>query len=176
MTDTNKAWFAMKVFQNRIFEIEAYLQAKDIETYFPFRYEEKMMGGEKKMIRKPLVTSLIFLRTFIQETVTIERELASKASLYKYRKSHQVAVIPDREMEIFRMVTSVDSDNWDYVEAENLHFSPNERVRVTGGRFEGAEGYIKRIKGNRRLVVAIEGLVAVATTYIPSCYLQKVEN
>lgn len=176
MTDTNKAWFAMKVFQNRIFEIEDYLLAKDIETYFPFRYEEKMKGGEKKMVRKPLVTSLIFFRTFIQETVTIERELASKASLYKYRKSHQVAVIPDREMEIFRMVTSVSNNNWDYVDADAMTFRPEDRVRVIDGDFKGAEGYIKRIKGNRRLVVVIEGLVAVATTYIPSCYLQKVEN
>ena len=37
----------MKVFQNKIFEIEACLQAKGIETYFPFRYEEKIVGGVK---------------------------------------------------------------------------------------------------------------------------------
>lgn len=166
----------MKVFQNKIFEIEACLQAKGIETYFPFRYEEKIVGGVKQQVRKPLITSLIFFRTFIQDTSAIERELTSKATLYKYRKSHQVAVIPDKEMEIFRMVTSVDSDKWDYVDADSIHFSPHERVRVIGGRFEGAEGYIKRIKGNRRLVIAIEGVVAVATAYIPSCYLQKVDN
>ena len=32
------------------------------------------------------------------------------------------------------------------------------------GPFKGAEGYIKRIRGNRRLVVALEGIIAVATT------------
>lgn len=172
MTDEKKAWFAMKVFQNRVLEIESYLQAKNVETYFPVRYEEKTVGGEKKTVRKPVISSFIFFRTFSENLVDIERELTSKVALYRYRKSRQVAVIPDREMEVFKMVTSVDN-NWDYVEVENLHFSPNERVRVIGGQFEGAEGYIKRIKGNRRLVVAIEGLVAVATAYIPSCYLEK---
>lgn len=43
-------------------------------------------------------------------------------------------------------------------------------MRVTEGPFKGAEGYIKRIKGNRRLIVSIEGVVAVATTYIPGVF------
>ena len=47
---------------------------------------------------------------------------------------------------------------------------------VTGGIFKGAEGYIKRIQGNKRLVVSIEGVVAVATSYIPAVYLEKLEK
>ena len=174
MIDTEKAWFAMKVFQNKVFEIEAYLQAKDIETYFPVSYEEKTVGGVTKSVRKPVITSLIFFRTFSENLTTLEQELNSRVALYRYRKSRQVAVIPDREMDIFKMVTSVSNNNWDYVDADALTFSPEDKVRVTGGEFEGAEGYIKRIKGNRRLVVAIEGVVAIATTYIPSCYLRKI--
>ena len=174
MIDTEKAWFAMKVFQNKVFEIEAYLQAKDIETYFPVSYEEKTVGGVTKSVRKPVITSLIFFRTFSENLTTLEQELSSRVALYRYRKSRQVAVIPDREMDIFKMVTSVSNNNWDYVDADALTFSPEDKVRVTGGEFEGAEGYIKRIKGNRRLVVAIEGVVAIATAYIPSCYLKKI--
>ena len=174
MTDPEKAWFAMKVFQNKVFEIESYLQAKDIETYFPVRYEEKTVGGETKTVRKPIITSLIFFRTFSENVLALEQELKSKVALYRYRKSRQVAVIPDREMDVFRMVTSVSNNNWDYVDAAAMTFRPEDRVRVIDGEFKGAEGYIKRIKGNRRLVVAIEGVVAVATAYIPSCYLERV--
>ena len=54
-------------------------------------------------------------------------------------------------------------------------WTKGDKVRVTGGLFEGAEGYIKRIKGNHRLVVAIEGITAVATSYIPTCYLERIE-
>ena len=174
MTDTEKAWFAMKVFQNKVFEIESYLQAKDIETYFPVRYEEKKVGRETKTVRIPIITSLIFFRTFSENVLALEQELKSKVALYRYRKSRQVAVIPDREMDVFRMVTSVSNNNWDYVDAAAMTFRPEDRVRVIDGEFKGAEGYIKRIKGNRRLVVAIEGVVAVATAYIPSCYLERV--
>lgn len=173
MEDIKKSWFAMKVFHNKVFEIEDYLRAKGVETYFPLRYEEIITGDERKKVRKPVITSLIFFRTFSEKTEELEKELSSRAMLYKYRKSRQVAVIPDREMEIFKMVTSEDSSKWDFVDVDSIKFSTNDKVRVTGGPFEGAEGYIKRIKGNRRLVVAIEGVVAIATAYIPSCYLEK---
>ena len=45
-------------------------------------------------------------------------------------------------------------------------------MRVTDGVFKGAEGYVKRIKKDRRLVVSIRGVVAVATSYIPPQFLE----
>jgi transcription antitermination factor NusG len=48
-------------------------------------------------------------------------------------------------------------------------------VVVTDGPFKGAEGHIKRIKKDRRLVVTIAGVVAVATAYIHPSMLKKVE-
>ena len=42
------------------------------------------------------------------------------------------------------------------------------------GPLKGAEGYIKRIRRDRRLLVAIEGFVAVATSFIPPELLEKV--
>jgi len=47
-------------------------------------------------------------------------------------------------------------------------------VRVIDGKFKGAEGYICRIKKNSRLVVAIQGVCAVATSYIPQSFIQKI--
>ena len=168
------SWFAMKVFFNKVFEIERYFQDNGIECYVPVQYEEKMVKGEQMRVRKPAVSSLIFLRIEEDKIQHIENELAQRVILYRYRQSRQPAKIPDREMEVFQMVTSVEGGNWDYVDTDSLQFSANERVRVVDGDFKGAEGYIKRIKGNRRLVVAIEGIVAVATTYIPSCFLEKI--
>lgn len=41
-----------------------------------------------------------------------------------------------------------------------------DRVRITGGVFEGVEGIFVRVKGDRRVVVSIQGVMAVATTFI----------
>jgi transcription antitermination factor NusG len=168
-----RKWFAMKVFNNKALEIEKIFQGWGIETYIPIQWEEKVVKGEKKKIRKPAISSLIFLKLEEEKIDDIEKKLYPRANLYRYRQSKNPAVIPEREMAVFKMITSTEESKWDFVDIGSMKFSTNDKVRVTGGYFEGAEGYIKRIKGNRRLVVAIEGIVAIATAYIPSCYLEK---
>jgi len=169
----NRKWFAMKVFKNKAFEIERFFQEKGIETYIPIQWEEKIVRGEKKKVRIPAISSLIFCRLEGEKVIDVEKELYPRVYLYRYRQSKNPAVIPEREMDVFKMITSTEENKWDFVDVDSIKFSTNDKVRVTGGPFEGAEGYIKRIKGNRRLVVAIEGIVAIATAYIPSCYLEK---
>ena len=48
-------------------------------------------------------------------------------------------------------------------------------MRVTDGPFRGAEGSIQRIHGDRRLLVSIRGICAVATTYIPKAFLEEIK-
>ena len=48
-----------------------------------------------------------------------------------------------------------------------------ERVRVTGGLYEGAEGYIKKVRSDRKLIVEIRGVAVVAVSYIEPQYLEK---
>ena len=50
-----------------------------------------------------------------------------------------------------------------------------DKVRITGGLFEGAIGTLMRIKGNRRVVVSIPGVIAVATTDIHPSLIEKIE-
>lgn len=76
-------------------------------------------------------------------------------------------------MELFMQITSADTSDLEYFSDEAIDYRSGDKVRVTGGPFKGAEGYIKRIRGNRRLVVALEGIIAVATTYIPGTFPGK---
>ena len=43
-----------------------------------------------------------------------------------------------------------------------------QRVKVNDGFFAGVEGVIKRINKNKRVVVQLEGLAAVAIAFVPS--------
>lgn len=131
--------------------------------------------GQRTVVKEPAVSSLIFFHSTVSQAEAVQKELEGHVILYRYRSSKHPAVIPDREMNAFKMVTSGGNPDLEYLDAEAVNFKKGQRVRVTGGIFEGAEGYIQRIHGNKRLVVAIEGIVAVATSYIPSCFLQKIE-
>ena len=54
-----------------------------------------------------------------------------------------------------------------YLDPVDLQLSKGTRVRITGGVFEGVEGVFIRVRHDRRVVVCIEGITAVATTFVP---------
>lgn len=114
---------------------------------------------------------------FLYCTEKYIRQLMSEywGSMFFYgdRVSKKPLPIRTREMEIFMIVTSA-SDELVVLSDPTPEFLAGERVRVLAGPFKGAEGVVKRIKGDRRLVVSIDGVTAVATSYIRPELLEKV--
>ena len=141
-------WFALKVFYNKVFEIEESLKKDDIDCYFPCEDAVVMRNGVRKIIRKPIISSILFFHSTTLRAMEIQRQFTDKVILYTRDKELKKVplIIPDREMNIFMLVTS------------------------SGEK----EGYICRIKKNSRLVVAIQGVCAVATSYIPQSFIQKI--
>ncbi len=45
---------------------------------------------------------------------------------------------------------------------------------MTGGLYEGAEGYIRKVRSDRRLVVEVKGVAVVAVSYIDPEFLEKI--
>ena len=83
--------------------------------------------------------------------------------------------IPDREMEAFKKVTSLQGDgNVHFLGPDKPEYHKGDRVRVTEGLYKGAEGYIKRIQKSRDLLVCIEGVAVVAISNISPEFLEKV--
>ncbi|SEA89273.1 Transcription antitermination factor NusG [Alistipes timonensis JC136] len=169
-------WYALKVFYNRVFEVERLLAQDGVKSYIPLRCVETTVGGRTIRRREPAVSSLMFVRGREQYVLELSKRLKNTMPLMAYfdRDTRKPAVISDLEMNVFMLVTSTGDPGLEYLGEEPSDLRSGDRVRVTEGPFKGAEGYIKRIKGNRRLIVSIEGVVAVATTYIPGCFLEKI--
>jgi transcription antitermination factor NusG len=131
---------------------------------------------------RPAVRNLIFVhasQSQITEMKMTRREMAPLR--YMMRPIHddggqtfrrEIIVVPDRQMENFMRVASVVDDRVFYI--ENLDFAgkPGQRVRVVDGDFAGVEGIIKRVKKNKRVVVQIEHVAAVAIAFLPSAYIE----
>ena len=102
-------------------------------------------------------------------------EYYSQTILPSYVFVHtDLVVVPDKELEIFRIVTSAGSTGLQFLGEDPSVYQQGDKVRVTDGPFRGAEGYIKRIKKDRRLVVTISGVAAIATSFIPPELLEKI--
>lgn len=175
--DTNREnWFAAKVFNNRISEIEDFISKGGYESYVATHVKAfKLPDGRVKHRKVPLINSLLFFKTSVENAKKLERELFGRMRIYRKASSvADLAVIPDDQMRVFKLATATEADGLEYLGADTATYSVGQQVLVTGGPFEGTVGRIFRIKGDKRLVVTIDGVCAVATSYIPACFLQKI--
>ena len=169
-------WYAFKVFFNKVFELDELMREEGVMTYFPIVKSEKNVGGVVKMVKRPAISSLIFVRCTCEEIIAWQRKLTGKVMLYTHVTDgvRMPSPIDEGEMRVFMLVTSVDDERLEYLNVGSVDYKKGQRVRVIEGPYKGCMGYIKRVKGNRRLLVSVEGLALVATSYIPSAFLEKI--
>ena len=200
MEESKLNWYALKVFYNKVFEIEALLGDMGLETYIPVR-QVQLKGEEHLRVarrlatpddrrrdnqfvqagpvifkRVPIVSSLLFVCAPKERLPEISACVEGRGFVYKMADRKTDAVIPDRQMAMFRMVCSSGADGLEFFSDEDMtRYKTGDKVRVLEGPLKGAEGYVKRIRKDRRLLVSIEGFIAVATSYIPPQFLEVVE-
>lgn len=156
-------------------EIENKLRQENYETYIAKQKKaSRKLDGKIVYRETPLINTLMFVNASHNEMKIIDRNFAGRLMIYRNLDSKEYATIPNTEMEIFKLTTSSGDEGLEYLGSDTEAYSVGEPVMVTGGPFEGAVGKIFRIKGDKRLVVTINGICAVATSYIPRCFLKKI--
>lgn len=150
-------WYAIKVFYNRVAALTEYLKGRDVEIY-----------------TQKIVPSLVFVKAEEQLILDLRFERYQDLFVYSDRQTRKPCVIPEDQMRVFRLVTSSGDEGLEYLGEDEPKYHEGDLVRVLAGPLKGAEGHIKRIKKDRRLVVSIAGVCAVATSYIPPALLEKI--
>ena len=81
--------------------------------------------------------------------------------------------IPNNQMQSFIAVSGSIDEQIIYLEPDITNFKKGDKVRITGGIFKDTEGYFMRIKGDRRVVVCLHGIAAVATAFVHPSLVEK---
>ena len=77
-------WFALKVFYNKVFDVEARLQQYLVETYVPCETVLVEHKGVKKKIRKPAIASLLFFRSTERHALELQHDCPKKILIFDY--------------------------------------------------------------------------------------------
>ena len=165
-------WYAAKVKYQTERKVKIWLDKQDVENFIPFRTVLIERNGRKIKREKPVVPGLLFIRTNYQTACTLPFESMVKMVYLRNLESSQLLVVPDKQMQDFMFLLDFSEST---VRLENINLRRGDRVRVIKGDFAGIEGELIRIKGHKRVVVRLEGLFSLATTYIPGAYLEKIE-
>ena len=128
-----------------LFNVECFVPTKKV------RQRDK--HGRFVWVQKSVLTGYLFVRIEKERHHLIPRRLIMLHTMMQQAEGLWVPVIvPDNQMASFI------------------------RVRVIGGSFVGVEGVFMQIGGKhqKRVIIELEGLIAVATAAIPASMVEKI--
>lgn len=146
-------------------------QSAGFDTYYAVRPEVKDVTydapAEDATAGRPIMPSVIFVRC----TQEFAQRMRSHHIMWPMSMpgTDEYARIPQSEMEIFRAAVESGCRNLEVIDPALV---TGRRVRVLDGIFRGYTGHIVKIRGDKRFVVTIPGIVALATIYIPRNMLE----
>jgi transcription antitermination factor NusG len=171
MNENQIYWFAAKVKYQTEKKIKVWLDEMIVENFIPFTTVVIERNGQKMRKEKPLVPGLLFVRTNYLKALSLPVDSKITMNYMRNLETHQLLVIPDKQMADFMFLLDFSESA---LKVENTNLKRGDRVRVIKGDFAGVEGELIRIKGHKRVVVRLEGLFSLATTYIPDTFLERI--
>ena len=174
MTDLH--WYAIRVTYSRELVFKEFLDAENIENFIPMHYEYVVKKGSRVRKLVPAIHNLVFVRTSRECLDEIKNRPGMNLPI-RYimnRETRQPVIIPDIQMRSFILVAGTYDEAIIYVEPEELNLVKGTKVRIIDGVFKGAIGEFVRIRHDRRVVVNIEGVMAVATTFVHSSLVEPI--
>lgn len=171
-------WYALRITYSRELVLKAFLDQNRIENFVPMRYEFVLRDGQRIRKLVPAVHNLVFIHSTRKTIDEIKKEhVISRPLRYIMdRETRQPIVIPEPQMRHFIAVAGNYEQQVIYLPATEYSMQKGDRVRITGGIFEGVEGVFVRVKGDRRVVVSIQGVMAVATAFIHPSLIERIET
>ena len=153
-------------------KIKQRLDSMGIENFIPFQQIARKIHGVDKLIEVPVIPNLVFIHTTLKTCMSLIQEYAFDMRYLRDRETGNFLIVPDKQMNDFMFLLDFSKE---MVEVVNENLKKGDKVRVIKGDFAGIEGELIRVKGHKRVVVRLEGVVSLATAYIPGSFLEKIE-
>ena len=175
-------WYALRVTYGREKKAYNYLVGKHVEAYYPTIKTVKEVDGKRKTIEESRLPNIFFARGTEEEIKSFVYDNVNLPHLrFYYRHTHEGArfikeplIIPDYQIEGLKIICASEAEDVIIVPPELQKFQAGQTVRVIDGVFTGVIGKVARYHGQQRVAIIIEGLLTIASAYVPSAFLEKI--
>ena len=171
LSDSELHWYVANTCRQEK-KIKQRLDSMGIENFIPFQQIARKIHGVDKLIEVPVIPNLVFIHTTFKSCMSLIPEYAFDMRYLRDRETGNFLIVPDKQMNDFMFLLDFSKE---MVEVVNENLKKGDKVRVIKGDFAGIEGELIRVKGHKRVVVRLEGVVSLATAYIPGSFLEKIE-
>lgn len=181
-TSENAHWYALRTTYGREKRAHDLLTERGVKVFRPLITRVKQVRGKRKRVQESRIPNLLFaygtetdLKTLVYDNVTFPflrfycRHIGRGSAQFQ-----EPLIIPDDQMESFRIICEADEHDIILTSGNVRQFAVGDRVRVVEGPFAGITGRVARYRGQQRVAVLIDGLLTLATTYIPNAFLIRI--
>ena len=182
-------WYVLVV----AYRTEQKMQAKlrelgKLEAFVPMRRTRRRDAqGKFRYDEKVAIHNYIFVHTTYNRLMALKKEYPfdlEYSLLHRdvYEQGEKIGrapvIVPRNQMLNFIAVAGNQKERVQFLDVEKLDLEAGQRVRIIGGTFAGVEGIYLRTtkKHERRVVVKLDGIAAVATTALPSVLVEPIED
>ena len=179
----NVHWYALRAAYGQESKCNDYLVRQGVETYYPTIKAFKMVNNKRKKVTQSCMLNIFFargteedLRTYVYDNINLPylRFYCRRIGIGDELR-YEPVIVPDYQLENLRKVLADQSGGLVVVPADEHKFDNGAKVRVTGGTFKGIVGTVARYCGHQRVAIVVDSILTIATTYIPSRYLEKID-
>ena len=177
---TEQAWFPMRVTYQRELKVKTALDEIGVENFLPMKSVLSEAGGHRHYAVVPAVSNLIFLHETFDRIAELKRSYTELMPLRFImtrpvdRTRPEAITVSDHKMTDFIRIASHTDDSVMFLNVSDVEGKEGRKVLVTAGEFAGVEGVVKRVQKNRRVVVQLGDLAAVAISFTPPVYLKYI--
>ena len=174
-------WYALRVTYGREKKAYDYLVGKHVEAYYPTIKTVKEVDGKRKTVEESRLPNIFFARGTEEEIKSFVYDNVNLPYLrFYYRHTHEGArlikeplIVPDYQIEGLKIICASEAEDVIIVPPEIQKFQAGQTVRVIDGVFKGVVGKVARYHGQQRVAIIIDGLMTIASAYVPSAFLEE---
>ena len=165
-TDRPYSWFPMYVRYRKELEVKAIMDTNDFRTFIPMETCHVKRGASVRAEERPAIHNLLFVYSF-KERITWMKMYNRACQNLQYMSRHhldgssEVITVSEQAMDNLIRASRVDDPDGQrsYTDRPLSITDLDRRIKFTSGPFLGIEGIIKRIDGNRAMVIPVaEGI------------------
>ena len=175
-------WYALRTTYGREKKAYDYMTAKGITAFYPTTDTVKLIKGKRKVVTESRLPNIFFaygteeqLKSFVYDNVNLPFLRFYYRHVHIGRRIEKIPLIlPDYQMESLKIICASEAEDIILVPSDVEEFKTGQTVRVIEGVFKGAIGKVVRFQGQQRIGIVIDGLMTVASAYVPSAFLENI--
>lgn len=175
-------WYVLRITYGRERKAYDYLISKNVEAFYPTIRTVKEVDGKRKTVEESRFPNIFFARGTEEEIKSFVYDNVNLPYLrFYYRHFHdgsqivkEPLIVPDYQIESLKIICASEAEDIIIVPPDVHKFKTGQTVRVIDGVFKGVVGRVSRFHGQQRVAIIIDGLLTVASAYVPSAFLEEI--